>query len=129
MHSCNWPTRQVSAGVLYIPLRNRSIVTNVTNIRATSSTCTIDNNASGPNGIRIGFCFDGGSKIWLRHGDDVFLIPGPTTRAIRSETNSILHWLASAAPISSMARFDAPYGSSGSAGSFSQSGRAADDGP
>src|SRR5260370_1968388 len=60
----------------------------MTSIRATSSTCTNESVASGANGIWIA-ASGNGSRIWERQGEEVILMPGPTTLAIRSEISSI----------------------------------------
>src|SRR5712691_7437219 len=100
-------------------------------MRATSFTWTRDNWAEGANGIEIGG-WSGesvASKMCERQVDAVFLAPGPTTRAIRRDTKPNPLVAARFSPTSSTIRFEAPYGSSGAAGSHSRRGREVCDDP
>src|SRR2546426_10124475 len=100
-------------------------------MRATSSTCTRDTWAEGAKGIAMGG-WSGesvASKISELQVDAVFLAPGPTTRAIRRDTKPNPLVAARFSPTSSTMRFEAPYGSSGAAGSHSRRGRDVGDDP
>src|SRR6476469_6922347 len=85
---------QISAGELYTEWRNVGASARLISMRATSSTCARDNSASGAKGMEMHRSGDADWNICARQGDEVFLIPGPTTLAIRKATNSIApDWL------------------------------------
>src|SRR5262245_52041895 len=96
---------------------------------ATSYTCTSERTASGANGTQTESRCRHASKISERHGEEVFLIPGPTTLAMRSATNSNAFSLAWVCPVNSTASFEAPYGSSDAGGSSSVTCRCVQDDP